>query len=286
MRPEYEKIAELFGLTVEGDLEPEDAPRERLREGRTSAESAEIAAERLAEGKVAESVRFYQQAIEQKGEEDAGLFTDLGAAFEYGDEAPQAVRQYLKALKSSPKESEPLLGLSAIFRREGRFHESVARLEEALKEQPEDAYLWCKLAETLREMGERKKALTAIEMAVRNKPDQSHFHYWMGDLLIQMGRYEESLEAIRAAIQLSPGDAHLLLLASVGFWRTGRQQDAVRSMELASDLDTEDRLYPAIATFLKSKLDPGSEAPSRDLDRYDEDRMARLLRQMGINLQS
>ncbi|MCA1946724.1 MAG: tetratricopeptide repeat protein [Armatimonadetes bacterium] len=287
MRPEYERIADLFGFVLPESPKEGGAGRKLPTEGKDAAESAEIAASFLAEGNVAEAVRHYRRAIEQKGTEDPGLSIDLGAAHEFGDQLPAAVEQYLKALSDEQTATEARLGLSSVLRQEGRFREAIVGLEEALEAHPEDPFLWAKLAEMLREAGWPKRSLQAIQRAVTLKPEEAYFHFWAGDLLLAMERYDEALQSLRAAVELSPGDDHYLLLSGVAFWRLGRHAEAVKAVDFAGQLDPDEPAYGALLTILRveAELQPQSPAGKReasDLDEYAKDRVRRWLRLFGV----
>ncbi|MCX7799832.1 MAG: tetratricopeptide repeat protein [Fimbriimonadales bacterium] len=286
MRPEHGDIADLFGFVLPQGPSSEATRRRLPTEGRTAAESAEIAAAHLADGNVAEAVRHYKRAIEQKGGEDPHLALDLAAAHEFGGDLPAAIEQYLKALQSAESSLEAGLGLSSVLRQEGRYREAIERLEQALEAHPADPYLWAKMAELLREAGWRKKALEAIQRAVTLKPEEAHFHFWCGDLLIAMGRYEEALRSLRAAVELSPGDDHFLLLSGVAFWRLGRHKDAVRAVDFAKSLDQDEPAYGALLAILRveCEMDPqgGAGEAFRGLDEYAKDRVRRWLDLFGI----
>lgn len=286
MRPEYEKIADLFGFVPPTGPKEGGKGRNLPKEGRDAAESAEIAASFLAEGNVAEAVRHYRRAIEQKGSEDPSLAMDLGAAHEFGDQLPAAVEQYRKALADESTATEARIGLSSVLRQEGRFREAIAGLEQALDAHPEDPFLWAKLAEMLREAGWPKRALQAIQRAVTLKPEEAYFHFWTGDLLLSMQRFEEALQSLRAAVELSPGDDHYLLLSGVAFWRLGRHSDAVKAVDFARQLDPDEPAYGALLTILRveAELQPQSVGkPQReDLDDYAKEKVRRWLGLFGV----
>ncbi len=289
IEPAFKVIADLFAVEQPPDLAIEET--ERPKHGRTAEESDELGSASLRDGDVKGAIRHFQNAINQRGEADVKGYVNLGGAFDYGDQFPEALRQYQKALKiqrdSEQVTAEPLVGVSDLYRRYGRFRDSIHQLEEAIKLEPANAYLRMKLAETLRDAGEPKRALTAAQQAVVANPEESFYHYLIGDLLIQLGRYQEALDSLRAAIELSPGDDFLYLRASVAFWREGRTQEAVKAIRLASDLDPKKHLYHGILEVLLRKSGLEAEAAletdrSSKMDAFDHDTLDRLLVEMGL----
>lgn len=286
MNPSFRQIAELFNVV---DLEGDSDVRQlkNAAKGKTAAESEDMARLRLSEGDYQNAIRHFKDAMSQRETTDVDLLVDLAGAYDYGDLELQAFRQYRKALKSNQESPEPLLGLSDILRRSGRFRDSVAELEKAIKLEPGNAYYHIKLAEALRDMGEPTKALEAAQYAVVVSPDEPFYHYWIGDLQIQLKRYEEALQSFRAAIELSPGDDHLYLRASIAFWQTSRRAEAIKAIRLASDLDVDKHVY---AGMLEALLRADGQTVEADLeveraekmDRYDRDVVNRTLAEMGI----
>jgi tetratricopeptide (TPR) repeat protein len=287
MRPSFQQIAELFQIELPGFDEDVLEAEPRNKEGKDAAESEDLGRQSLSDGDFETAIKHFKSAIEQRGEPSAAVQTDLAAAYEYGDLAPQAFRQYTLARKISQSEPEPLIGLSDLYKRHGRFRESVSKLEAALDRDPNTPFLYFKLAETLREMGERSRALLAAQRAVLGKPEEPLYHYWIGDLLIEMKRYEDALESLRAAIELSPGDDFLYLRAAVAFWRSDRKQEAVKAIRLASDLDPDKHVYHGLLEVLLENTDQQEEADLESqradkMDRYDHDTLTRTLGEMGI----
>lgn len=286
MNPSFRQIAELFNVVdSEGDSDVRQLKAEV--KGKNADESEGLAKLRLSEGDYQNAIRHFKEAITQRDAKSPNTLIDLAGAYEYGDLELQAFKQYKRAVKAQEGSPEPLLGLSDLLRRSGRFRDSIAELEKAIKLEPGNPFYHIKLAETLREMGEPTKALAAAEYAVVVKPDESFYHYWVGDLLLELKRYEEALQSFRAAIELSPGDDFLYLRASVAFWMTGRRVEAIKAIRLASDLDVEKVVY---AGMLEALLRADGQIVEADLeverasqmDRFDKDIVNRALAEMGI----
>jgi len=109
----------------------------------------------------------------------------------------------------------------------------------------------------------------------------------MGELLFRMARFDEALGAYRAAIELSPGDDYYYLRTALAFWKAGKATEAVKSVQLASDLNPSEDLYPALIALLleeDGKIDEAITAQDRakKLDRYDEERLSRIMAELGI----
>ncbi len=286
MEPSFQQIAELFQLAT--PEESSAAPKARKAKGDTAEESAELGKQCLGDGNYAKAVEHFKTAIAQRDPKDPLGHLDLGGAYECMDEAPQALRQYEKAIKIRRDQPEPWVGMADLYKRYGRYKDSIERLQAAIELEPGNAFYHIKLAELFRDMGEPRRALLAAQGAVAASPEEPFYHYWVGDLLIQMGRDEEALESLRAAIEMSPGDDFLYLRATVAFWNVGRHQEALKALRLASDLDPSKNVYHGLLEVLLGKMELMDEATlERDraarMDSYDRDLLRRLLDEMKFD---
>lgn len=285
MEPNFKTIADLFAVAQPSAEDTAEVVRKK--HGETAEESEALGQLFLGENNVAEAVRHFKEAVAQRPPNDITSMMNLAGALDYGDDTPQAMRQYLVALRRQKDAAEPHVGLSDAYKRYGRFSDSVRELETAVQREPENPYFRLKLAETLRDAGFPKRARVAAEGAVVAKPDEWFYHYWLGDHLVNMGEDEAALDSLRAAIELSPGDDHLFLRAAVPFWRLGRRAEAVKSIRLASDLDPSKHLYHGLLGILLEEMGQDEEARlesgrAEKMDRYDHEVLARLLAEMKI----
>ena len=287
MDPNRKDIAELFGLELPDMTESYEALPRKSR-GETADESVELGTQSLNEGNYEKAFEHFRRAIEQRGPNDIRGRIDLAGAYEVADMAPEAFRQYEKALRVQ-KASEPYVGLSQLYKRNARWQDSIAKLEEAITLDPGNAFYRFKLAEVLREAGDREKALEVAYGAVAAAPEDSFYHYWVGDLLVDLRRFDEALESLRAAIELSPGDDFLYLRAAAAFWGAGKRPEAVKAIRLSSDLDPDKHLYHGILELFLSEMGLEIEsdqeaARSSKMDDYDREQLRRFAEEVGLTI--
>lgn len=284
MEPSFRVIADLFKVPTGEQL---DIRTERRRKaGRDADESDELGRQSLLDGDYEAAIKHFRAAVAQRADGDIKSMINLAGAYEYSDQAPQALREYEKALRAKD-DAEPHVGKADLYRRYGRFRDSIVELEEAIAREPGNPYYHMKLAMAFREAGEPSKAYGIAQRAIVIQPDESFYHYWIGDLLIHLKRFEEALDSMRAAIELSPGDDFLYLRASVAFWRADRKPEAVKAIRLASDLDPEKHLYHGLLGILLQEMGLDEEAAlesdrAAKMDRYDHDQLSRLLDELDI----
>ena len=285
MEPTFKTISDLFAVAQPSPEETAENPRKR--HGETAEESEALGGLFLGENNVAEAVRHYKEAVAKRSHEDIGSMVNLAGALDYGDEAPQAMRQYLLALRRQKDAIEPRIGMSDVYKRYGRFSDSIRELDVAIERSPNDAYLRIKKATALRDSGFPKRAVLAAQEAVVARPDEAFYHHWLGDQLVTMGEDEAALDSLRAAIELSPGDDALFLRVAVPFWRLGRRPEAVKAIRLASDLSPDKDLYHGLLGILLEEMGQEEEARLESgradrMDDYDHEMLSRLLAEMKI----
>lgn len=285
MSSPYLHLAELFGMRARP--EGEERPHSQGRVGETAEASARLGRECLDAGQLHAAIEHFKRGVLQREAEDIDGRLDLAGAFEAADMAPQALRQYERALRVRADAAEAYVGMSQVLKRNARQRDSVEALEAAIRLEPFNPYYHYKLAELLRGMGSREGALVAAQGAVVVKPDDAFYHFWVGDLLIEMRRFDEALDALQAAIELSPGDDYLYLRAAVAFWGAGKPDKAIHAVRLASELDPDKHLYHGLLeALLRVQGDHESAALERErasqMEPYDHDALRRLVKEMGV----
>lgn len=285
MEPTYKVIADLFQVVQPTEVQIRESGSKR--HGDTAEESQSLGKQALGQGDVANAIRHFKEALAKSDADAVAIRIDLAGAYEYGEDYPQAYRQFERALRAQKDATEPIVGMADLYRRYGRFKDSIEKLEEAVKHDPGNAHLHIKLAQTLREARHRSKAVKAAQGAIAAQPDVGFYHYWLGDLLIEMECFDEALDSLRAAIELSPGDDYLYLRATVAFWRAGRPVEAIKALRLAGELDPEKDLYHGLLGILLDETGQLEEAAleserAERMDRYDHDMLGRLLDEMKI----
>ncbi len=276
--PNINAIAELFGVAA-----PEEKGNEKI--GRNADESRRLGENALAEGRYADALAHFRRQLDQNPGDRRRAMLDLAEAHAYGDEEPQALKQYRLAQRAFGGGGEE--GVAELYRRYGRFNAAAEELRAAAAREPENPLYRQKLAETLRDAGFPRAALEQAERVVALRPDSSHAHFAVGELNLRLGEWQAAIDAYRAAIELSPGDDYLYLRTAIAFWRAGRPPETIKAIRLASDLEPEKALYHGLLLeLLRATGDRESAGLERDraeeMDRYDRDVLARTLREMGL----
>lgn len=276
--PNINAIAELFGIAAE-------EPKGSDKVGRNADESRRLGENALAEGRYSDSLAHFRRQLEQNPKDPKQAMLDLAEAFAYGDDEPQALKQYRKAQKSFGGGGEA--GVAELYRRYGRFSEAAEELRAAAAREPENPLYRHKLAETLRDAGFPRAALEQAQARVAIQPDSSHAHFAVAELQLKLKEWQSAIDSYRAALELSPGDDYLYLRTAVAFVRAGRMVEAIKAVRLASDLEPEKAVYHGLLLeLLRETGDRDGAELERDraeeMDRYDRDTLSRTLKEMGL----
>lgn len=280
-------LARLFGMADEEE-KSEDAERRRNRKGQTAEESAAIGAECLSDGDYDGAIAHFRTSIDQREQGDIDGRIDLGGAYEAAERPSEALRQYLVATRLREDAPEPHVGASQVYKRYGKYRESITELQRAIELEPRNAFHRFKLAEIFREIKLFDDALESATAAAAAAPTDPFYHFWVADLLAELGRFEESLTPFRQALELSPGDDYYYFRVAIAFWGAGKANEAIRAIRLASDLDPDKPLYHGVlAAFLRhSGLHQEAEleeASAQKMDAYDREELRRALERIGLD---
>lgn len=106
-------------------------------------------------------------------------------------------------------------------------------------------------------------------------------------MLIQLKQFDEALESFQAALELSPGDDYLYERTAIALWGAGRQNEAIKALRLASDLDPAKHLYHGMLYELLFEMELKDEAAleqprANQMDPYDQERVRRMLIECGL----
>lgn len=276
--PNVEAIAELFGVSTQ-------EPPASGRIGRNADESRLLGDSALVEGRYTEALDHFRRVLDQNPKDRKKAMFDLAEAFAYGDDEPQALKQYRKAQREFGAAGEE--GVADLYKRFGRFSTAAEELKAAIVREPENPLYRQKMSETLRDAGYPRAALKEAEAVIALTPDSSHAHFAVGELNLRLKDWQAAINAFRAAVELSPGDDYLYLRTAVAFVRAGRIPEAVKAIRLASDLEPEKALYHGVLYELLSASgdEVGAELEAdrtSEMDRYDRDVLGRTLHDMGL----
>ena len=137
-------------------------------------------------------------------------YSNLGLAYRWRGDLPQAIRYYQKALKIGGMEdaarSQILTNLGAAYGRQGNYFEEIRLCREALKFDPYNAQAYSNLGYAYFLQGDIGQAQEFGRKAVEIKPDFAEGYVNLGVIYAGQGRYQQAFECFQRAVRLDPDD--------------------------------------------------------------------------------
>ena len=141
------------------------------------------------------------------------------------------------------------------FQQSGRWPAAEADLKRALSLNPEQPSVLNYLGYSWVDRGDNLDlALKLIQKAVRLKPTDGYIVDSLGWAYFKLGRYQDAVETMEAAVQLSGGDATINDHLGDVYWTVGRKREALFQWTYARDSSPDKDLLPKILDKLKRGL--------------------------------
>jgi|GEM_PF-3090089 len=127
----------------------------------------------LAVGKTEKAIEYYQQAINLNPKQPAGVYHELGDAFNGSKKLESAITAYQTALESNPVNPDIILNkLGDVCLKAKRFERAVTAYEELIKIKPQQgAGVFINLGEALKQLDKKEEAGVAYQKAVEREPE-------------------------------------------------------------------------------------------------------------------
>ena len=268
-----------------------------VRDSQPEAEGLVEAADALrSQGRVAESVPLYRQALAIRPHYTAAHNTLGNALLQLGEFAP-AVAAYRLALAESPENADIHCNLANALRQLGELPEARLESERAIALNPQlsmahnnlglllaqraqraeaalsyrralslnPAYIEAlnNLGNVLRELGESREAVALYRQAIELDPQRAESHCSLGTALCELQRLEEAAVSFRHALALHANYAQAHLGLATALRMQGRGSEAEASCRQA--LALEPKNVEALALLGELHADRGRFAEAQQL---------------------
>lgn len=167
----------------------------QLRKNRSGSE-ADSGAALTKQGKFAEAVKVYQEALRQRPE-DAALHNNLAFAYASLGQYKESIEEYKKAIEYDPTLVDAYYNLGQAYRRLDRNEEMVAAYlqgfshPEALKRD----WAWTaalELGEVSGQLNRWTESVKAYQLALTLKPKDAFAHYFLGEAYLKINEKEQA----------------------------------------------------------------------------------------------
>jgi Flp pilus assembly protein TadD len=189
--------------------------------------------------------------------DDALAHVNLGnALLEIPGRAPDAFREYQRALRIYPNYADAHNNLGAILLESGRADEAVAEYQAAVRLDPDYPDAHSNLGSALSQIpGRLPEAAREMETAVRLDPENARRRAALGNVLLQTpGRVPEAIVQLETAVRIDPDDAGSHYQLGIALSQIpGRLPEAIQQIEAAARLRPDPRLQDLLKRLRKSQ---------------------------------
>jgi Flp pilus assembly protein TadD len=192
-----------------------------------------LRAERLlAEGKVAEAKRIFEQALDADPN-DARAWLDVGLAHEATGDFASAEKAYRRATEVDGNFAEAFNNLGVLLREGGKLAEATTMLERAAALDPQLTAARFNLGLAYEEQGKLAEAEREYLATIDRLPSDPVPRINLAMMLLDMGRGEDAAVQLRAAWPMVRRDVLLSMAVGEGFRRSGVPEEAVPVLRMA-----------------------------------------------------
>jgi TonB family protein len=135
---------------------------------------------------------------------NSSAFNDLGRAYLFLNELPQAVVALRKATEVNSEDIYAFNNLGLALMREKKFDEALPAFKKQLEINPQDRYVHPNLGRLYLQTKEYEKAAAEFEIAAQASPDDAHIQADLGRAYAGAKQPEKAMAAFDRALELSP----------------------------------------------------------------------------------
>lgn len=157
---------------------------------------------------------------------------------------------FSQVLKVNPKNVSALLGLSKVYRHQGKFNRSHSFIEAATAVEPNNALCYIEEAKLLQAVGRTSKAIQALQKALLLAPNNSEAYFYLG-WYQELNREKGAEVNLRKAVEMKPTNDEAWRILAHALWRQKHKSEALRCMQKAINLAPKATEYQQeLASFL------------------------------------
>lgn len=158
--------------------------------------------------------------------------------FKYKEAEPY----FSQALQSNPRNAAALLGLSKVYRHQGKANQSYSLIKTAISIEPNNALCYLESGKLFQKMHRYSKAIEDCKKAITLAPNNSEAYYYLGWSQDLVGD-KEAAKSLRKAVQLDPKNDRAWRLLAYALWRHDRLSEASQAMQSAIKLAPKNTQY-------------------------------------------
>ncbi|MDQ3813349.1 MAG: tetratricopeptide repeat protein, partial [Armatimonadota bacterium] len=152
----------------------------------------------------------------------------LGNTLAGQGKSAEAIRHYRQAIEINPLETQALNNLGVALARQGQTTAAIEHFRTVLQIDPDDYMAYVNLANTLAQEGQLTDAVSYYEQALRLRPDSPAAHNNLGLALARQGELAQAITHYEEALRLQPTDAETHYNLGIAWGRQGKAQQAIQ----------------------------------------------------------
>jgi tetratricopeptide (TPR) repeat protein len=180
-------------------------------------------------------IKRHKTQMDKKGEVQFSL--DVGDVLFNLGLYKQALSQYEKISRSSPKEKRAYNNIGVAMVRQGREKEALLFYDRALALDPKYGSAWFNKGKALFKMGRKKEALECFKKATKHSPENKSAWNNLGVTLRQLKKFKESIKCYNQAIKIHSDYPWAWHNKGVALMELKRYKDAMRCFDKALIID-------------------------------------------------
>lgn len=158
--------------------------------------------------------------------------------FKYKEAEPY----FSQALKSNPKNVAALLGMSKVYRHQGKANQSYSLIKAAMSIEPNNGLCYLESGKLFQKMHRYSKAIQDCKKAIELAPNNSEAYYYLGWTQDLLGD-KEAVKSLSQAVQLDPKNDRAWRILAYALWRQNRHSEANKAMQSAIKLAPKNLQY-------------------------------------------
>lgn len=191
-----------------------------------------------------------KSAVQKTATQDTAQALSQGEKLSKQYKYKEAEPFFTEALRSNPKSVSAMLGLSKVYRHQGKPSQSYSLVNAAISLEPNNALCYIESAKLFHVLHRYPKAILACKKAVQLAPDNAEAYYYLGwcqDLMSD----KEATKNLRKAVQLDPKNQGAWRILAFALWQQNRREEAKQCLQAAIKLSPKTIQYQTeLADFL------------------------------------
>jgi tetratricopeptide (TPR) repeat protein len=156
------------------------------------------------DGRNAEAIKHYYEALLTKSKYWPGIYLNLGVALMSVDKINESIDNFSKAIQIKPDFAEAHNNMGIAMERHGNLAEAVSHYCEALRIKPDYAETHNNMGIALEKQGNFSEAIRHYFEALQINPKYASAHNNLGNAMAQQGNFETAVYHYQEAFRINP----------------------------------------------------------------------------------